>query len=142
MKSRSHGFTLIELMITVAIIAILAAVVYPSYTSVIRRSHRADARDALLQIQVAQEKYFLSNNGYATLANLYTASPIPTVVKSGTTYYTANQYYIVTFVSQSSTAYQVRAQAQGSQAGDGYCADFWITESGNKTATNADCWNK
>ena len=65
MKKTQYGFTLIELMITVAIIAILAGIAYPSYLSQVRRSNRTEARTALLQAQVAQEKFFLQYNRYA-----------------------------------------------------------------------------
>jgi len=127
-----------ELMITVAIVAVLAAVAYPSYVSQIQRSHRAEARDALLQVQLAQEKYFLSNNAYGTLANLN----IPDLKLSGTNYYTLNSYYKVTLPTQTSTTFTAKADANGGQHNDGHCDYFQITDTGAKTATNADCWNK
>ncbi|HVY22082.1 MAG TPA: type IV pilin protein [Steroidobacteraceae bacterium] len=142
MKFSKFGFSLTELMITVAIVAILAAVAYPAYTSQIRRSHRAEGRDMLLQIQLAQEKYFLSNNAYGALADLNSPTPIPGLVSSAGQYYTANGYYQISFTSQTSTTYTAQADSVGSQDNDSHCDKFWITETGNKTATSSDCWNK
>ena len=64
----SSGFTLIELMIVVAVIGILAAIAYPSYQDSIRKSRRADAKSALLDAAQRQERFFTENNQYtATL---------------------------------------------------------------------------
>ncbi|QQZ30110.1 type IV pilin protein [Thiothrix subterranea] len=60
-----QGFTLIELMITVAIVGILAAIAYPSYTAQVQKSRRADAQIALQEIAQRQEAYFLRNSSYA-----------------------------------------------------------------------------
>lgn len=60
-----QGFTLIELMITVAIVGILAAIAYPSYTAQVQKSRRADAQVALQEIAQRQEAYFLRNRSYA-----------------------------------------------------------------------------
>ncbi len=60
-----QGFTLIELMITVAILGILAAIAYPSYTAQVQKSRRADAQVALQEIAQRQEAYFLRNRSYA-----------------------------------------------------------------------------
>ena len=62
------GFTLIELMITVAIIGILSAIAYPSYESYVRKSRRVDAKNALLDLASRQERYFSVNNKYSTTA--------------------------------------------------------------------------
>ena len=62
---RDDGFTLIELMITVAIIAILAAIAYPAYTDQIRKGKRAECRSGLLQSMQQQERYYTQFNKYA-----------------------------------------------------------------------------
>lgn len=64
-KTRSRGFTLIELMIAVAIIALLAAIAVPSYKSYIVRSNRAAAQAVLMDIAQRQQQYLLDNRSYA-----------------------------------------------------------------------------
>src|SRR4029450_7655918 len=62
----AHGFSLTELMITLAIIATLASIALPSYRNYVIRSHRGDATQALLRIAAQQEKYYIQNNSYAS----------------------------------------------------------------------------
>jgi type IV pilus assembly protein PilE len=64
-KNSASGFTLIELMITVVILAILAAIAYPSYTNYITEARRSDATIALTQLAAQQEKFFTQCGGYA-----------------------------------------------------------------------------
>jgi len=67
MKKHQHrGFTLIEVMIAVAIVGILSAIAYPSYTEYIRRGHRADARAGLLQAQQYLERASTATGVYPT----------------------------------------------------------------------------
>ncbi|NOQ90162.1 MAG: prepilin-type N-terminal cleavage/methylation domain-containing protein [Gammaproteobacteria bacterium] len=72
MKNKKQGFTLIELMIVIAIIGILAAVGYPAYTSSVQKANRADAIDALVTLSQQLEKYYLVNESYtdATVTGL------------------------------------------------------------------------
>jgi len=69
-KVKEGGFTLIELMITVAIVAILAAIAYPSYTSHIQKGARRAAQAQILDIANRQQQYLLANRGYATKSQL------------------------------------------------------------------------
>lgn len=71
-----RGFTLIELMITVAIVGILAAIAYPSYTASVQKSHRSVAQVALMEIAQREEGYFLRNRSYGdtTALNYSTTS--------------------------------------------------------------------
>ena len=66
MLKRQRGFTLIELMVTVAIIAILAAIAYPSYQDSVRKSRRTDAKNALTQAMANMERYYTEKNTYVT----------------------------------------------------------------------------
>ena len=65
-RARQYGMTLIELMIAVAIVAILAAVALPSYDNYVKKSRRSDAASQLLQIMQQQERFFLNNMTYTT----------------------------------------------------------------------------
>ena len=65
-RLRRRGFTLIELMIAVALVATLAAVALPSYTEYIKRSSRGAAQSELVELAAVQEKIFLNSNAYAS----------------------------------------------------------------------------
>jgi type IV pilus assembly protein PilE len=145
MKRRlPRGFTLIELMVTVAIIAIIAAVALPSYQSQVRKSRRADAVAATANVQQAQERWRADHTSYtATLSDLgWTAAP-------DTFYYSDGGYYKITVPSASATGYTVRATAVSgkSQASDTVggtsCTSLTVTVSnGNATPTPALCWSR
>ncbi len=66
----SRGFTLIEVMITVAIVAILAAISYPSYTQYVIRANRSAAQAQMLDIANRQQQFLLANRAYATKTEL------------------------------------------------------------------------
>ena len=83
-RRRRNGFTLIELMITVAVVAILAAIAYPSYTSYIRKGKRATAQAALMDLANKQQTYLLDRRVYTTvLTNI--GFSIPSEIQSAYT---------------------------------------------------------
>ena len=68
-KTKYRGFTLIELMIVVAVVGILAAVAYPSYQEYVRKAKRAEGRTALLELLQQQERYMTQNNSYKAFSD-------------------------------------------------------------------------
>lgn len=70
MSKLARGFTLIELMITVAIIGILAAIAYPSYTQYVIRANRSAAQAQMLDIANRQQQFLLANRAYVAMDNL------------------------------------------------------------------------
>lgn len=138
-KSRTGGFTLIEVMIVVAIIAIIAAVALPSYFGSIKKSRRADAITALNQIAQEQERWRANNSTYTTdltSTGLKVANP-------------SSGYYTLGVASPTATGYVATATAAGSQANDTKCTTLTFTMSvgtityGATPAANAKlCWNR
>ncbi len=80
-RRRLHGFTLIELMITVAVVAILASVAYPAYTSSLVKSRRAQAQVVLSDIAQRQQQYLLDNRSYTTSTTALNL-PVPSDIQA------------------------------------------------------------
>lgn len=140
MKHHHKGFTLIEVMIVVAIIGILSAIAMPSYTEYIQRGHRADARAGLLQAQLWLERA-------ATATGVY-----PTTLPDTLTWANdATKRYTIGFqANNTNAAYTLVATRKtgGPQAND-KCGNFTLTNTGVRSAVNyasgtsaTECWNK
>lgn len=139
---RVVGFTLIELMVTVAVVAILAAVALPSYADQIRKTRRAVARQEMMDLATAQERFYTNCNRFAnTLAGSQAdcsglGRPTATVMTDG------NHYQIS--MAGGGANYVLTATPQGEQAHDTYCANLTLDDAGNKGATGslgpAACW--
>jgi type IV pilus assembly protein PilE len=140
-KKKNAGVTLIELMIAIAIIALLASIAIPLYDNQTSKARRTDARTALASIALAQERFFTVNGNYTTnLANL----DVDVAIQGGNTvegFYalavtTTNNVTVPDFTA---TATPVAGRAQAS---DGDCTSMTITHLGVKgglPANNA-CW--
>jgi type IV pilus assembly protein PilE len=127
-----RGFTLIELMITVAIVAILAAIAYPSYTKYVQRGYRSEGIVMLNDAVARMERYYAQNNTYAVtnLTSLGFASATP-LSQTG-------KYQLS--VTANATAYSFTATPKDQQTQDA-CGALTIDQLGNKTsAGGADCF--
>ena len=118
------GFTLLELMIAVAIVAIVMTIAYPSYQRYLIESRRADAQNALLGFGTAMERYRSDNSSYAG-AQSGTGFPNPpesTVYPSQTPIDSSDKFYNLTIEAADSNGYTVRATPISGtvQDGDGY----------------------
>ena len=140
---RMRGVTLIELMVVITILAIIAAVGVPTYRQYLLRSQRSEAKIALMQLQTAEEKFYLQNNAYTN--NITGASPagLGLLAVSETNKY---DIAITTFPAggQSYTA-TASPRAGGGQSDDKKCMSFTITDRGVRgntggTATPQECW--
>lgn len=132
-----RGFTLIELVITVAIVAILAGIAYPSFMDSIRKSRRAEAQAVLLEMQVRQEKWRANNNTYNGTA---TAVGAPAAGSGIAAYYTFTVSGAgATAYSLSATAISGKGQDQDKQGGAS-CSPMTLNQSG--TRAPATCWRK
>lgn len=135
-----RGFTLIEVMIVVAIIGILSAIAFPSYDEYIRRGHRTDARGGMLHVAQWMERAATSNGIYPTATDntAAVAAALSGVQKDR---------YKITMVSTEST-FTLTAEPQGRQVDD-KCGSYTLTQAGVRGAspltggaTVADCWGK
>ena len=134
---RARGFTLIELMVTVAIVAILAAVAYPSYTNYITRSNRSAAQGFMFEVSNLQQRYLLDARAYAAdLAKLNMTVP-PTV----------SPHYTIETAPEGTTPPGFTVTATpipgGSQAArDTACGKLTLHAAGLKEAAGggAKCW--
>jgi type IV pilus assembly protein PilE len=131
---RNRGFTLLELMIVVLVIAVLAGIAISSYQNQIRKSRRAEAKQIITDIGLRQEKwrsnhvsYFGTDSDATEIANF---GAIP----SGT-YYT-----IAVTTAESGTAYTLTGTPKGDQLKDSCGTLTWAYATGTVTKTPAGCW--
>ncbi|HET9679871.1 MAG TPA: type IV pilin protein [Gammaproteobacteria bacterium] len=135
---KPKGFTLLELMIVVAIIGILAAIAWPRYQQYVIETNRTDGKRELLQTAQELERCYTLYNAYND-ANC----TINTTMKTTTGIPSKDGFYIVTGVSDATT-YTLTAAPQGIQTQDAECGSLTLTQAGVRgesgTGTAQDCW--
>lgn len=138
----ARGFTLIELMLVVAVAGVLSGVAYPSFMGQLQKIRRADAMVAILQVQAAQERWRSNNPSYATLAEIGVAAN------------TAAGHYTLQVSAPSANGYEIVAAATGVQVHDTHCRNLRLRVDGgnlvqasgadattsNASSQNRQCW--
>ena len=140
MKKLQHGFTLIEIMIVVAVLAIIAAVAVPSYREQVKKGRRSDAQQLMLEISSKQEQYLLDARTYTESMTDLGVSKEGWTCVSGSC---SNNFYSVTIdtgadaITGPGPEYVITADAIGIQADDG---DMTLNSIGTRTRVGADSW--
>lgn len=126
---KTDGFTLIELMIVVAIIGILASIAYPSYVDSVKKSRRSDATGALLGFANAMERRFTETNSYCDSGGTGGTNTCgdgstndtgsPSIYPTQSPVDGGTKYYDLTINAVTASSYTLRAAPIGAQAGDG-----------------------
>lgn len=134
LRRKQNGLSLMDVVIAMLIIAILTVVAVPAYQTQIMQSHRSDAIQSLFAIQLAEEKYRVTNSSYGTLAQVW-----------GGVSTTESGYYTLSITNVSATTYTITASAVGNQANDtadgSSCASLSLAyASGSTTKSPAACW--
>jgi type IV pilus assembly protein PilE len=140
MIRRTHGFSLVELLVAMVVLAILASLAISSYRSYTLRANRTDATTTILRISMAEEKYYLQNSQYTT--DLVSAAPVGLGI--GAT--SPLGYYTLTVTAGTTgsiaTSWKVTATATGTQLQDvAACQTMSIDGDGTRTpADSSGCW--
>ncbi len=150
-RRRIRGVTLIELLITVVIVAILASIAIPSYTSYVLRSHRVEAKNALLDLASMEERFFSTQNLYSQTATDLGYAAFPANV--GGLYYQIGAPVVLPAVAPTAllpagtpSTFTLTATAINNQVNDANCASFTVTSQGVQTSKNSGgtastgCW--
>ena len=143
---KSRGFSLIELMIVVVIVAILGSIAYPSYLNQVTQSRRADAQAALMEAAQFMERFYTENNRYDR-DTAGTAVALPAQLQesprdSGT------KSYDITVQASSASTYTLRATPKNGQAGDGFLqltntfAKGWDADNSGALSAAEQTWSQ
>ena len=143
----ASGFSLTELLVTLAILALLAAAATPLWINQLERARRLDATDALVRVAVLQERFHFENGRYARAGELAAPPPAGLGVAG-----TERGYYKLSLRAPAGAttegfAIEAVADPEGPQAGDGQCQALALDSTGRRSAENADgedstdaCW--
>lgn len=134
-RASLRGITLIELLAALAIVGILSAIAWPSYSAVVQRAHRNEARLALLRLQHLQERHYTMHRRYA--GSLGAAADAGTLASPGET--EGGHYRLSVSASADGQSFTAIATAreQGRQARDRHCRQLSITHTGARSSADA-----
>lgn len=145
--NRQSGFSLIELMIALAILGILASIAWPSYREHVRTTHRSQAQSALMGMAQAMERHFTKNSTYAGAAVGGADAGSPEIFPAEAPLDATSKTYDLVIVEADSDSYVLEARPKNGQAGDG---NLQLRSSGEKGwdrggdgfADEDMCWSK
>ena len=143
---KSSGFTLVELMIVVAILGVLVMVAMPAYQGQVLKTKRSMAKGELLSVLARQEQFYVNNKQYAATLDLlgYHANPYAIDADGNDIAVTsANRVYRIQLSSVTTSFFAVQAIPELRQAKDTNCGTLQITSVGVKSASSgsvANCW--
>ncbi|MDO9316464.1 MAG: type IV pilin protein [Burkholderiaceae bacterium] len=140
---RATGFTLIELMICIAVVGILSSVAYPAFSGTLATTRRSDALVALMKVQVLQERFRADHPTYGSLLQLGLDSASPA------------RHYEIEMLEHTATGFSVHASAVGGQQRDTPCRHLRLAvdglnvvytsgatdETDNASSANRRCWS-
>ena len=146
--NRMKGFTLIELMIVVAVISILAAIAYPSYQNSVKKERRGDAKGALEGLAQAMERHFTANNTYLAAATAGGNTGAPSIYPTQAPIDGNTKFYNLTIQASTATTFTLRATPINGQSGDGMLeidntgARRWDADNGGTFSATENSWNQ
>lgn len=143
---KTAGFSLIELMVALAIIGILASVALPSYQANVRKTYRQTAKGVLLDVMLRQDQFMANNKSYAdTLTELGFGDDTYYIDEDGGFSTAANATYLIAVNNDAATiSFDITATPQNNQVKDTLCSTLTIASNGMKTESGSlesvDCW--